>query len=189
MFRKITLFLFIISFLIICNHLWPAQHSMKEDITKTQISFEKRFNKVRARIIREVSEGNVPSLSIAVAKNGKVIWEEAFGWANKEKKIKATPHTMYSLASITKPFTATGLMILVKRGLIDLDDPVNDYLGDLKLTAYEGNAKDATVKRVLNHTSGLTEYFNNFFEDEPYRCTSIDETIRRYGLQISLALL
>jgi len=185
MFRKITLFLFIISFLIICNHLWPSQHSMKEDITKTQISFDKRFIKVRTRIIREVSEGNVPSLSIAVAKNGKVIWEEAFGWANKEKKIKATPHTMYSLASITKPFTATGLMVLVKRGLIDLDDPVNDYLGDLKLTAYEGNAKDATVKRVLNHTSGLTEYFNNFFEDEPYCCTSIDETIRRYGFLIT----
>ena len=185
MYRKITLFLLLIFSLIICDQLKPSQHYMKEGKTQTQICFDKRFNKVRARIIRDVSEGKVPSLSVAVAKNRKIIWEEAFGWANKEKKIKATPHTMYSLASITKPFTATGLMILVKRGLIGLDDPVNDYLGDLKLTAYEGDARDATVKRVLNHTSGLTEYFNNFFGDEPYRCTRIDETIQRYGFLIT----
>jgi len=171
--------------LLVGGCLCSSQHANKEDNSKIQVSFDARFTHVRARIIREVSERNVPSLSVAVAKNGKVIWEEAFGWANKEKRVKATPHTMYSLASISKPLTASGLMILVKRGLVNLDDPVNDYLGDLRLTAYEGDAKDATVKRVLNHTSGLTEYFNNFFEDEPYSCSGIEETIRRYGFLIT----
>ena len=171
--------------MIIGDGLCSSQQSKKEDISKTQVSFDNRFHHVRTRILREVSEGNVPSLAFAVAKNGKVIWEEAFGWANKEKRIEATPHTLYSLASITKPFTATGLMILAKRGLVNLNDPVNDYLGDLKLTAYEGNAKEATVKRVLNHTSGLTEYYNNFFEDESISCTRLAETIRRYGFLIT----
>jgi len=188
--KKMMMILLISFMTLLCSLIFGdclclSQHSTKEDLSKAQVSFDKRFNDVRARIIREVSEGNVPSLSVAVAKNGKVIWEEAFGWANKEKKIKATPHTMYSLASITKPFTATGLMVLVKKGLVNLDDPVDDYLGDLKLTAYEGDARDATVKCVLNHTSGLTEYYNNFFEDEPYSCTSIEETIRRYGFLIT----
>jgi len=47
--------------------------------------------------------------------------------------VKASPHTMYSLASISKPITATGLMILVERGLIDLNKPANFYLGEGKL--------------------------------------------------------
>ena len=50
-------------------------------------------------------------MSVAVAKDGEIIWEEAFGWADREKRIPATEHTMYSLASISKPITATGLMV------------------------------------------------------------------------------
>jgi len=183
-----------ISWILFVTLLWTLkmdgypgvlENSLQKNITKKHIHFDNRLNRVKARIIRDVSEGKVPSLSVALAKNGEVIWEEAFGWANKEKRIKATPHTMYPLGSISKPFTATGFMTLVKKGLIHLDDPVEDYLGSLKLTAYEGDAKDATVKRVLNHTSGLTEYYNNFFMDEPYPCTGIEETIRRYGFLIT----
>ena len=70
------------------------------------------FDDVRAQIKTILLEENVPSLAVAVAKDGKVIWEEGFGWADREKQVKATPHTMYSLASISKPITATGLMIL-----------------------------------------------------------------------------
>jgi len=70
---------------------------------------------VRTVIRQQMAEQNLPSVSVAVAKDGTIIWEEAFGWMDREKMISATPDTMYSLASISKPMTATGLMTLVEK--------------------------------------------------------------------------
>jgi len=50
---------------------------------------------------------NIPSISIAVAHHGQIIWEEAFGFADKENRIPANSETMYYVASVTKTFTAT----------------------------------------------------------------------------------
>lgn len=150
-----------------------------------EINYDERIDCVRSKIIDLIRKTGVASISVAVAKNGTIIWEEAFGWADLEKRIKATPHTMYSLASISKPITATGLMTLVERGLVDLNQPVNSYLGSTKLVAYEGQASYATVKRVLNHTSGLPLHWHFFYENEPYRKPSMDETIRRYGILVA----
>src|SRR5919108_2369622 len=108
-----------------------------------------RFDSVRAFIRRVMEESAVPSLAVAVARNGEIIWEEGFGLADRERMIAATPHTMYSLASISKPITATGIMKLVERGVVQLDRPVNDYLGEGKLTGLAGDARGATVRRVM----------------------------------------
>ncbi|GLV60354.1 hypothetical protein KDH_71740 [Dictyobacter sp. S3.2.2.5] len=139
------------------------------------------FDAIRERIQRELVEHGIPSLSVAVARGSTILWEEGFGWADRERRIPATPHTMYSLASISKPITTTGLMILKERGLLDLDRPINEYLGDSRLRAHVGNAGEATVRRVANHTSGLPLHYHFFYEDEPYLPPSMDETIRRYG--------
>ncbi len=82
-----------------------------------------QFASVRAFIQKQMIERSVPSVAVGVARDGKIIWEEGFGWANREERIPATPHTIYSLASISKPITATGLMVLKERGKIDLDRP------------------------------------------------------------------
>jgi len=86
------------------------------------------FDATQIQIEQLVAKGEVPSLSVAVARDGKIIWEKGFGLADREKNIPATEHTKYSLASISKQLTATGLMILVERGQIKLDSPINDYL-------------------------------------------------------------
>jgi CubicO group peptidase (beta-lactamase class C family) len=139
------------------------------------------FDHIRATIRKELTDQKLPSIAVAVAKDGKIVWEEGFGWANRERKIAADAHTPYSLASISKPITATALMLLVERGLIDLDKPVNTYLAEAKLVGRAGDAMGATVRRVANHTSGLPLHYQFFYEDEPYRPPSRDETIRRYG--------
>jgi CubicO group peptidase (beta-lactamase class C family) len=140
-----------------------------------------QFEEVRAEIERKLVEQDVPSLAVAVARDGKIIWEEGFGWADREKRIPATEHTMYSLASISKPITATGLMVLVERGLVDLDGPTDDYLGEAKLNGRAFDASRATVRLVANHTAGLPLHYQFFYEDEPYRRPEMDETIRRYA--------
>ena len=143
------------------------------------------FEGVRGKIRAGLSEHGVPSMSIAVARDGKIIWEEAFGFADVERRVKATPRTMYSLASISKPFTATGLMILVERGLVDLDRPLNDYLGKAKIQGLAGDASAATPRRVGSHTSGLPLHYQFYMADESYPLPSMEEAIRRYGILVA----
>src|SRR5262245_59164435 len=127
------------------------------------------FDSVREFIKQQLTERRLPSIAVAVARDGQIIWEEAFGWADSEKRVSATPHTMYSLASISKPITATGLMILKERGRIELDRPINEYLGEAKLAVRVGNPAEATVRRVANHTAGLPLHYQFFYEDESDR--------------------
>ncbi|MHC4695920.1 MAG: serine hydrolase domain-containing protein [Planctomycetota bacterium] len=149
---------------------------------ESQTCYDKRFDEVRASVMKSVADGFLPSVAIAVAKDGKIIWEEAFGWADKERKIKATPRTPYALASLSKTFTATAVMILVEQGKIDLEKPINDYLGSAKLTSRVGSAEVATVRRILNHRAGLPPYCDFLFEGESQLRRSIRETIHRYGV-------
>ena len=142
---------------------------------------EHPFGSVRDLIQAQMLEQALPSLAVAVARNGQILWEEAFGWADRERRVPATPHTLYSLASISKPVTATALMILKEQAKLELDRPVNDYLGEAGLSARVGKAQDATVRRLANHTAGLPTHFQFFYEDEPYRRPPMHETIRRYG--------
>jgi CubicO group peptidase (beta-lactamase class C family) len=144
------------------------------------------FDRVRERIRAQLLEQALPSLAVAVARDGVVLWEEGFGWADRANRIPATPHTLYSLASISKPITTTGLMILHERSLFDLDRPIDEYLGDAKLTARVGSAADATVRRVANHTAGLPMHYQFFYADQPHRPPPFDETIRRYANLISM---
>lgn len=149
---------------------------------RVQVNVDRIRNLIRSKI----TELSATSVAVAVAHNDEILWEEAFGWANREDRISADPHTMYSLASISKPITATGLMILVEKGKIDLDMPVNCYLGNAKLKAWVGDAELATVRRVANHTSGLPMHYQFFYEDENYPKPTMDETILRYGNIVSI---
>jgi CubicO group peptidase (beta-lactamase class C family) len=116
---------------------------------------ENRFAKARSEIEKLMEAKGIASFQVAVAKDGKMIYEEAFGWANVKKRIPATNETMYLVASIEKPFISTALMIMAERGKIDLGAPINNYLGKNKLIANRGSAADATVTRLLLHVSGM----------------------------------
>jgi CubicO group peptidase (beta-lactamase class C family) len=152
------------------------------------------FGKIRQHIRDARKERGIPSLALAVAKDGEILWEDGFGWSNRETRARSDAHTSYSLASISKPITATALMTLVEKGLVDLDAPINEYLGDAKLTAHVGVATDsqgglsqkeaadqATVRRVANHTSGLPLHYQFFHDNEPWRRPPMDLSILRYG--------
>jgi CubicO group peptidase (beta-lactamase class C family) len=133
------------------------------------------FSKARQFIQEYMTERSIPSIAVAVARRGEILWEEGFGWADRENRIPATEHTMYYMASVDKSFTAMALMILQERKQLDLDRPVNDYLGAAKLNSPAWNPAEATVRRVANHTAGLTTF-------NPRNPLSMDETIHRYGV-------
>jgi CubicO group peptidase (beta-lactamase class C family) len=139
------------------------------------------FGAVRSRIEQLLAAGEVPSMAVAVALDGAILWEQGFGLADREDQVPATEHTLYPLASISKPFTATGLMVLVERGLVDLDRPIDDYLGEARLQARVGDAEGATVRRVASHTAGLPLHSQHFYDGEPRRPPSMNVIIERYG--------
>jgi len=95
------------------------------------------------------------SMSVAIVKNDRVIWSGAFGYARREKDIPADTGSIYRIGSITKTFTATLLMLLVEDGKLKLDDPVENYLPEIKnLHGYDDNHK-ITFRQLASHTSGL----------------------------------
>ena len=111
------------------------------------------FSSIRKLSQEQIATKGTPSMSVAVARNGKVLWEEGFGWADRENHIRATEHTMYYTASVTKLFTETALMMLQERKQLNLDHPVNEYLGTVKLSSPAWNADEATVRQVATHTA------------------------------------
>jgi CubicO group peptidase (beta-lactamase class C family) len=140
-----------------------------------------RLKEVLEAIPGRMASAGVPSVAVAVARHGEVLWGEGFGWADRAREVRSSGETPYPIASITKPITATALMILVERGLVELDRPVNDYLGDAKIRARLGNAEDATVRRVASHTAGLPLHYHFFYLDETWRRPPMDLSISRYG--------
>jgi CubicO group peptidase (beta-lactamase class C family) len=142
------------------------------------------LDSLRAHIRRVLDSTKTPSMAVAVAKNGRIIWEEGFGVADLARGTPATPSTVYSMASISKPMTATGVMKLVEQGKIDLDRPANDYLGSAKITGLAGPATAATVRRVMSHTAGLPLHYRFFYEGGTVTRPSMDEAITRYAITV-----
>lgn len=140
---------------------------------------------VRDRLADAIVAQGLPSMAVAVAREGGIIWAEGFGWADRARRMRSTAHTPYSLASITKPITSTALMLLVEQGKVDLDAPVEDYLGGCRLNARAGSAQEATVRRIAEHTAGLPLHYQFFYEDEPFSRPHMAETMRRYGTLVS----
>jgi len=84
-----------------------------------------------------------------------VLYKNAYGMANVEDKIPSTTRTNYRLASMTKQFTAMAIMILAERKQLSLDDSLMRFFPD-----FPPYVKQITVRHLLNHTSGLREYFD-----------------------------
>jgi CubicO group peptidase (beta-lactamase class C family) len=128
-----------------------------------------------------VADGAAPSVVIAVARDGELLWSEGFGFADRESKVAATARTPYSVASLTKPFTATALMILAERQRVALDEPLERYLGPLH--RHGAVPAEVTVRRVLGHVGGFPQHYQYFFDDQAERPLPFAVTMRCYGAQ------
>jgi len=141
-----------------------------------------RFAAARATIEKTLQDAKVPSIAVAVVQDGRIVWEEGFGWADRERQLRATAHTPYSLASMTKPITATAIMMLRDAGRIDIDRPVERYLGGLKLTGHAGSSAGVTARRIMAHSAGLPLY-GHFYLDGAKPAGS-RETISKFGMTV-----
>jgi CubicO group peptidase (beta-lactamase class C family) len=91
--------------------------------------------------------------TVLVAHQGKVLFSKGFGFANFQFKVPNDKNTVFDLASLSKQFTATAILILLDRGKLGLDDPVSIHFPVLTNPIY----REITIKQLLNHTSGLAD--------------------------------
>lgn len=173
---------YLLFFLIVLNFAVAAQQN--KEAKQPVVAPPTEMSAIRGKIKKLVESGEIPSFVVAVSKNGKMIWEEAFGWADREGKVKATTHTIYPLASTSKSITATTLMILVKKEKLKLDDPVEKRLGDAKLTFYRGKAADLKIRDLINMTGGIPHQWQYYYAEDAGKQISLAERIKRYGIVV-----
>jgi D-alanyl-D-alanine carboxypeptidase len=104
-------------------------------------------------IQKQVQQRRIPGVAVAVIKDGQVVLAKGYGLANVELAVPVTENTVYQLASVTKQFTATGIMMLIEEGKLSLDDKLSKFFD--KLPAAWNNV---TVRHLLNHTSGIKSH-------------------------------
>ena len=100
-----------------------------------------------------MDQHQTPGLNVALAFGGRLVWEAGFGWADVAARRPMTPDTVYRSGSLGKVYTATAIMILVDRGVISLDDPINDHL-PFQVRNPLGE-REILVRDLMVHRSGL----------------------------------
>jgi CubicO group peptidase (beta-lactamase class C family) len=131
-------------------------------------------DKVDEYIKAEMQKQRIPGLSLAVIKDGRIILAKGYGLANVEHQVPVKPETIFQSGSVGKQFTATAVMILVEEGKIVLDESISKYL-DGAPESWKG----VTVRRLLTHTSGMTDYPKDFDFRRDY---TEDELLKRAAL-------
>ena len=109
-----------------------------------------KIDKAAAAVLAETG---VPSASIAVVKDGRIAYLQAYGQGRLNPKLAAAPGLRYSIGSISKQFTAAALLMLVEEGRLSLDDKVSKYLPDLT------RADEISIRQLLSHTAGYQDYW------------------------------
>ena len=126
--------------------------------------------KVDDYIRTEMQSQQIPGLALAVIKDGQIVIAKGYGLANVEHQVPVKPETIFQSGSTGKQFTATAVMMLVEEGKLSLDDKITKYFPDGP-QAWQ----NITVRHLLSHTSGMTDYPQDFdlrrdyTEDELYQ--------------------
>lgn len=128
---------------------------------------------VLARLADDARAGlGVPGLSVAIAQNDGIVFAQGFGLADVEQAVPARAESVFRIASISKPITATAVMQLVERGLVSLDDPIQRYVPSFPRKP-QGEIR---VRHLLTHTSGIRHYKGAEFSMAEY-FPSVDRAI------------
>jgi N-acyl-D-amino-acid deacylase len=108
-------------------------------------------------MLRIMDRHGIPGGAFALARDGKLRLAKGYGWSNLSTGAPVEPTTAFGLASLSKPLTAVGILMLVEQGKLNLDDAVFDILTDIKPprgVRVDARLSDITVRECLNHSAG-----------------------------------
>jgi CubicO group peptidase (beta-lactamase class C family)/D-alanyl-D-alanine dipeptidase len=136
--------------------------------TANSVTVRKDYTEVvdalRPFIQRQMTEKELPALSIAIIDDQQIVWAQGFGMADPKSKTPATAETVYRIGSVSKLFTDIAIMQMVERGELNLDAPITDYLPNFHPKNPFGTA--ITLRQLMSHRSGLLREppVGNYFE-------------------------
>ncbi len=152
---------------------------------------------VEELIHTEIETQHMVGVSVAIGVDGEVVWSKGFGLADVENDVPATEHTVYRLASISKPVTAAAVMQLVEQGVIDLDGTVSTYVADWpekrwpitirQLLGHQGGVRHYAEKDVMNNTKAYatsTESLEYFADDPLFAEPGTQFSYSSYGFNL-----
>jgi serine beta-lactamase-like protein LACTB, mitochondrial len=120
-------------------------------------------------ISKFITESQTPGLSAAVVQDGELVWSAGFGMADLENSVPATSNTLYRIASISKPLTATAAMALWEHGRLDLDAPVQKHC-----PAFPQKPWPVTTRQLLANLGGIRSYN---VPEQPYSVSQSDPEV------------
>ncbi|WP_243312988.1 serine hydrolase domain-containing protein [Fundidesulfovibrio agrisoli] len=121
-----------------------------------QAAYADTISSSRAEILKELdgNESRTTAVSVALVDGERTLWAEAFGSIDRIRGVTPTTQTLFCSASCSKVIAAVATMILVDRGMVELDAPLARYMADFRMADGEP-WRDITVRMLLNHSSGL----------------------------------
>ena len=135
----------LVAFLVICFASVNADAQ-----TQLPSEMQQKIDKVATDALAKTG---VPSASVALVKDGQIVYLHAYGNARLDPAVPATPAMRYSIGSNSKQFTATAILLLQEQGKLSLDDKVGKFIPDLT------RANEVTIRQLLSHTSGYQDYW------------------------------
>lgn len=112
-----------------------------------------RADRVDDYVKSEMEKRRIPGVALAIVQNGKTVKTAAYGLANVELNVPVKPETAFEIGSITKQFTAAGILLLAQEGKLSVEDKISRHLKDVPELW-----KNVTVRHLLSHTSGIKSY-------------------------------
>jgi serine beta-lactamase-like protein LACTB len=129
--------------------------------------------KARALVAELVRKQEIPGLSVAVARNGILLWSEGFGMADVEQAVPVTPLTRFRVGSVSKVLTAAAVGQLVEEGKLDLDAPIQRYVPGFPVKPWP-----ITTRQLAAHTAGIRHYtdadYAGWMKETPHFSTILD---------------
>ena len=124
-----------------------------------------------------VLDDNLPGLSVAVARDGEIVWTEGIGWADVEQHVPATPRTRFRLGSVSKTLTAAAIATLYERGRLDLDAPVQTYV-----PAYPKKPWPVTTRELMGDVAGVHRIRGDNNDNTPMGdCANLAEAVATFA--------
>jgi CubicO group peptidase (beta-lactamase class C family) len=113
---------------------------------------EPSFEEEATRRLREATAGDTAGVAVLVARDGKILFQGGFGYADLEKKTPITPETKFRIGSVSKQFTAAAILRLAEQKKLSLDDKLSKFFPEFP------KGEGVTVRQLLTHTSGIKSY-------------------------------
>ncbi len=150
---------------------------LKEKGAKTDLPMPS-LEKLADHVFVSAQSGETPGVSVLIARNGQILYQKGFGYADVGNRVPVTPETKFRIGSITKQFIATAILKMQEEGKLSVEDKLSKFVPGFP------RGDEVTIRHLLTHTSGIHSYTNRpgflKYVTMPITPAALVDTIKAY---------